>query len=137
MNPRYFTLRELLYSETAVRLGIVNIPTFEQVRLLRKFAIAILDPIRVMYGAPIMVNSGYRCKSLNKAVGGVSKSHHMCEGGYVAADITAGSKRDNLALFDLVSHSGLPYCELICENGGEWLHISWNPQKGRERAIMR
>lgn len=137
MKPKYFTLKELLYSDTAARLGIVNIPTFEQVCHLREFAVAILDPIREMHGAPILVNSGYRCKALNKAVGGVSRSHHMCENGYAAADITTGLKRDNLALFDLISHSGLPYCELICENGGEWLHISWNPQNMRVRTISR
>lgn len=137
MKPKYFTLNELLHSETANRLGIINIPTFEQVDNLRRFVIEILDPIREIHGAPIWVNSGYRCRSLNDAVGGVYNSHHMCMNGYAAADITAGTKRSNLSLFDLVSHSGLPYCELICENGGEWLHVSWNQKKLRERTISR
>jgi len=32
--------------------------------------------LREWYGSPIIVNSGYRCEALNKAVGGVSTSYH-------------------------------------------------------------
>ena len=137
MRPQYFTLEELLYSRTAVEKRIVNIPSFGQVSMLCLFAVVVLDPIRRLHGSAIKVNSGFRSPALNKAVGGVADSHHMCNDGYVAADITTGSLSSNRVLFDLIHRSTIPYCELICENGGEWLHVSWNPQKGRERAIMR
>ena len=36
-----------------------------------------LVEIREYYNKPIVINSGYRCPSHNKAVGGASKSRHM------------------------------------------------------------
>lgn len=137
MRPQYFTLSELLFSRTAIEKKISNIPSFEQVSMLCLFGVVVLDPIRRLHGSAIAVTSGFRSYALNKAVGGVENSHHCCEDGYVAADISTGSFSSNRVLFDLIHRSTIPYCELICENGGEWIHVSWNPQKGRERAIMR
>lgn len=136
MKPQYFTLQELVYSETAVTKKISNNPSFEQVDMLRMFAIVVLDPIRRLHGLPIIVNSAFRSPALNKAVGGVESSHHLCKDGNVAADITTGSAMSNRALFKLIRNSTIPYCELICENGGEWIHVSYHPQRSREPAIM-
>lgn len=137
MRPQYFVLGELLFSRTAIEKKISNIPTFEQVYMLYMFAMVVLDPIRRLHGSAIAVTSGFRSPALNEAVGGVKGSHHCCENGYVAADISTGSFTSNRVLFDKIRKSSIPYCELICENDGEWLHVSWHPQKGRERAIMR
>ena len=37
----------------------------------------VLDPAREKLGAPITVNSGYRCPKHNAEVGGVANSQHM------------------------------------------------------------
>lgn len=126
MRPKYFTLQELLYSRTAISEGIGNIPSFYQVEVLRRFACEVLDPIRSLWGAAIIVNSGFRCPALNKAVGGVTGSHHLCENGNAAADITTGCNAGNRKLFDSLCMSEIPFSELILENGGAWLHVSYN-----------
>lgn len=136
MIPQYFTLEELVYSKTAIERKIPNIPSFRQVSMLYLFAVVVLDPIRRLHGSAIVVNSGFRSRALNIAVGGVESSHHCCEGGHVAADITTGSASSNRVLFEMIRCSAIPYCELICENGGEWIHVSYHPQRGREPAIM-
>lgn len=38
--------------------------------------IAILDNLRVLYGKPMIVNSGYRCKKHNEEEGGNPNSEH-------------------------------------------------------------
>lgn len=45
-------------------------------RRIKKFAQE-LDKLREKYGCPIRVNSWYRPKDINKAVGGVSNSQHI------------------------------------------------------------
>lgn len=72
-------------STKANELGIDNLPNTECQDNLYWFVENVLDPIREIYGHPIKVNSGFRCKSVNRAVGGDNKSYHL---NGLAADIT-------------------------------------------------
>ena len=69
-----FTLEELVASATAKRLKIDNTPSKEEEARLYLLAYRILQPLRDRYGKPIRISSGFRCKALNKAVGGVPTS---------------------------------------------------------------
>lgn len=73
---KYFTFKEMIQSNTAKARGIENIPDWDDIYRLQRLIETILDPLREWYGSPIIVNSGYRCEALNKAVGGVSTSYH-------------------------------------------------------------
>lgn len=133
---QYFTLWELIKSETAERKGISNFPSFEVVDHLRQLTEEILDPMREAWGGPLTVTSGYRCKALNKAVGGVSTSAHL-EGW--AADIRPADKR-RTAKFILwaacwLEENRINYDQAIDEQiGGErWLHIALKSNDGRQR----
>lgn len=66
----------MIRSNTAKARGIENIPDWDDIYRLQRLIETILDPLREWYGKPIIVNSAYRCKALNKAVGGVSTSYH-------------------------------------------------------------
>lgn len=123
-NPKYFTFKELTASSTAAQLGIDNTPSWDEITALKMLAMDVLDPIRVLWGHPILVSSGYRCRSLNAAVGGVPKSQHRCQGMSAAADITTGTKEANLLLADMIVKSEIQYDQLIIEDGGRWLHVS-------------
>tara|TARA_R110000764_G_scaffold175862_2_gene262160 strand:+ start:205 stop:570 length:366 start_codon:yes stop_codon:yes gene_type:complete len=61
-----------------------------------------LEMTRMMYGKPMKISSGIRCKTHNKNVGGVDDSEHV---GGLAADIAVngGFERDQLVGF-LRSH---------------------------------
>ncbi|PIE73512.1 MAG: peptidase M15 family protein [Deltaproteobacteria bacterium] len=39
--------------------------------------IEILEDIRAHFKAPVIINSGYRCKEHNAKIGGASKSYHL------------------------------------------------------------
>ena len=80
-----FSLSELVYSDTAHRLGLDNTPSPAIVENLQELA-ETLQVIRDAIKAPITISSGYRCAELNKAVGGSKTSSHM-QG--LAADIHA------------------------------------------------
>lgn len=74
---KYFTIKELCASATATKLGIKNEPTLQQRNNLRCLVEKVLDPIRERWGTPVIVNSGFRCPSVNKAVMGAWNSQHM------------------------------------------------------------
>ncbi|WGL30970.1 peptidase [Dipodfec virus UOA04_Rod_611] len=44
---------------------------------LRRLCLELLEPIRDAYGFPVYVNSGYRCRQVNRAVGGSPRSYHL------------------------------------------------------------
>jgi hypothetical protein len=85
-----FMFGEFIRSPMATKLGIVNYPSeavFDDVfNNLTQLCRTLLQPIRDHYRHAVFVNSGYRCRQLNAAVGGVSRSRHMSGR---AADITA------------------------------------------------
>ena len=74
----HFRLKEFTNSATAMRHGIVNEPSTEAVKELRKLCIGTLEPLRVALGQPVIITSGYRCKALNDLIAHLSrKSQHM------------------------------------------------------------
>ncbi len=133
---KYFTLEELCASETARRRGIDNSPSPEICERLQTLIEGLLDPVRAAWGAPITVNSGYRCPKLNATVGGAPTSQHM-KG--EAADITAGSPADNKRLFDKIlemqATGKLAFDQLIDESGYRWIHISYRAGKNRNQTL--
>lgn len=116
----HFTITELTRSTTARRQGIDNTPPEQVVKNLHTLIDTVLDPARELFGAPIYVNSGYRCRELNRAVGGAARSYHMSGR---AADLNTGSTEGNKRLYEILKT--LPHTELIRERGGTWIHVAY------------
>lgn len=126
---KYFTVKELSNSTTAKKRGINNIPDINIERNIEALINNVLDPLRIAYGKPIRVNSGYRSPALNKAVGGAATSQHLTG---QAADITTGSIEGNKHLFDLAQKLKLPFDQLIDEKNYAWVHISYGARNRRQ-----
>ncbi|UPW41721.1 peptidase [Peromfec virus RodF8_10] len=96
---KYFKPYELLYSETAKVRGIDNTPVnwlaYSNVFYLGYY----LDSVRSRFGKPIVINSGYRCPTLNAAVGGVKNSKHL-DG--LAVDIKCLHNTDYVTLLQII-----------------------------------
>ena len=132
-NWKYFTLDELIHSDTADRLGIDNTPTSEAVSNIDDLVTNVLDNLRDGWGRPIIVTSGYRCKELNAAVGGTRNSQHL-KG--QAADIVSDD-------FEAFRRFVRRWCkdnefdQCIFEHGGgkEWIHISYVEGRNRRQIL--
>lgn len=133
---KYFTINELTKSSTAQRLHINNNPTQEVKDNLNKLIDNVLDPLRELYGKPIIVNSGYRCNKLNKAIGGAKNSQHLVG---QASDIRTvqNTKESNKELFDLIKNSKLPFDQLINEYDYNWVHVSYSPRNRRQVLTIK
>lgn len=64
-----FTLSEL----TVTSSRLPNIPTAAEITRLQALVTNVLQPLRNLYGKPIIVNSGYRSPAVNKEQGGSLK----------------------------------------------------------------
>lgn len=129
---KYFTIKELTHSDTAVAKRIDNTPSRAVIENLEALVFNVLDPLREAYGKPVIVNSGYRCPALNKAVGGEKNSQHM---NGEAVDITTGTKYGNKWLFEYI-RDNLPFDQLIDEYNYSWVHISLDADMCNRREII-
>lgn len=129
---KYFTIEEMIKSSTATAKRIDNTPNQTVIDSLTKLIEAVLDPLREWYGKPIRVNSGYRCKALNKAVGSKAKKSQHLYG--EAADITVGSKTENEKLFNYIKDN-LPFDQLINESNFSWVHVSYREGRLRKQVL--
>lgn len=131
---KYFTISELLHSDTAVAKKIWNGANKEQEDNMAALVGAVLDPLREIYGKPIKVNSGYRCAALNRAVKGAADSQHLRG---EAADIDTGSTAGNRKLAQLIVEKNLPFDQLIDESNYAWVHVSYKRVGNNRGQILR
>ena len=121
-----FTLKELTKTNT----GLPNLITDLEIDNLSRLCQKVLQPLRDIYGKPIIVNSGYRSDRVNKAVGGVPTSQHRRG---EAADITAGSVKENKRLFNILKT--MEFDQLI-SYGYRFLHVSYTIRKPNRKQII-
>lgn len=130
---KYFTIEELCQSETAEKLKINNNPTQEIIEHLELLIECLLDPIREAWGSAIIVNSGYRCEELNKAVGGSKTSVHKL--GWSADIRPKNGKMEEFKKFIVEFIQTRIWDQCILEKSGntEWVHISLFNNSGKQR----
>jgi hypothetical protein len=88
----------------------------------------VLDPAREKLGAPITVNSGFRCPLHNQTVGGVANSQHVRG---EAADLTC---KDNQRLAKIIVEQG-KFDQLIVYPG--FVHVSYKRQGGNRHEVLK
>ena len=133
---QHFTLEEMTKSQTASRKGIDNTAPPEVVESLKLLCEHVLEKIRIHFGRPLTINSGYRGPKLNKAIGGAKNSQHMTG---QAADIEIAGM-DNKVLFCWI-RDNLDFDQLILEYykpgipDSGWVHVSWNSTGNRKQVL--
>jgi hypothetical protein len=117
----HFTYEEFTTSQTAIRKNIINQPNEEEMRNLEALCGDILEPLRTHFGNKyVEIHSGFRCKKLNKAIGGSGRSQHRFG---QAADIKIPPNTITEIFEWVVLDSDLPYDQIIWEFN-KWIHIS-------------
>ena len=131
-----FSLNEFTKSQTALRLGIDNNPTLQQLNSMKTLCRNVIQPVRDHFGITT-VNSGFRCIPLNTRIGGSKTSQHcLGEAGDievpgVANYIVAKWIEDNLDYDQLILEF---YTTGIPDSG--WVHVSYRcPEGNRNRSM--
>ena len=132
---REVSLKELLFSETAIRLAIPNEPTDQILINLQTLIHEVINPIVSQFG-DVKITSGYRSPELCLKIGSSIKSQH-CLGMAVDCEVL-GVPNKELADW-VVNHLEFDQCILefwITEqiNSG-WVHISYNKENNRKMYL--
>lgn len=125
MLNNYFTYKEL--TKTSVK-EVDNTPNYQAKRNLVLLRQNILNPLRIAARMPIYVNSGYRSKYVNWAVGGVDNSQH-CEG--KAADIRCHDYNSTHRLQSILYN--MMFDQVIIYD--TFIHVSFNRGYNRRQWI--
>jgi uncharacterized protein YcbK (DUF882 family) len=112
----HFTLEELTHTD---HREFDNTPNDAEKANLERLALFLEQVKEVLGGKPIMVNSAYRCKAVNDAVGSKDSSQHRIG---CAADIRVPNMTPDEVVKAVIA-SGIGYDQLIREFD-RWTHIS-------------
>lgn len=113
-----FSLEEMTVSEIAERKGLDNTPNATEIANLMRTA-ALLEQVRSLINKPIIVNSAFRSKAVNDAVGSKDTSQHRIG---CAADIRVPGMTPKQVVQACID-ANIPYDQII-EEFGSWTHIS-------------
>ena len=133
----HFTLEELTHTDHRT---LDNTPNETELANIQRLAEFLEELKTVLGGKPIMVNSAFRSKAVNDAVGSKDTSQHRIG---CAADIRVPSMTPDEVVKAVIA-SDLGYDQLIREfsdpvKGGGWTHISVPSQPNgtpRKQALI-
>ena len=130
MTP-HFTLDELTHTD---HRELDNTPNESEIANIQRLAEFLEQVKEVLGGKPIMVNSAFRSKAVNDAVGSKDTSQHRIG---CAADIRVPSMTPDQVVRAIIA-SGIGYDQIIREFD-RWTHVSIpnTPEaKPRKQALI-
>ena len=130
MTP-HFTLAELTHTDHRV---FDNTPNEQELANLKRLALFLEQVKTVLGGKPIIINSAFRSKQVNDAVGSKDTSQHRIG---CAADLRVPSMTPDQVVRAVIA-SDLGYDQVIREFD-RWTHISIPNQAGgspRKQALI-
>ena len=122
-----FNLDEMIRTST----GIPNIPTDKEIENIKMLVENVLQPLRDHMNRPVIVNSGFRNKEVNKAVGGSKTSGHMLG---TSADITMGTKTLNRLIYNYI-RDNCEFRQLINEYDYSWIHVEYRVGDNKRQEL--
>ena len=133
----HITYAEATHSYEAKRLNLKNNPSAYQRANMEILAEKVFEPLREWVGGPIKINSFYRSRKLNEAIGGSEKSQH-CEGRAMDIDDVYGYKT-NAEMFNYIKDN-LDFDQLIWEFGNkknpDWVHVSYVEEDSNRKNVL-
>ena len=114
----HFTLAELTVSNAGVRAGLRNLPLGTALDNLTRLANTLEQVRALLFGAPLLVSSGFRSPAINALIGGSATSAHMRG---LAADFIAPKYGRPKAIAEAIRDSSIQFDQLIFE--GTWVHL--------------
>ncbi len=131
----HLDLSEVIRSESAKRNGISNMPIALHIENFKLLAEKVFEPVRVHFGCPIHISSGYRSAELNRCVGGSSTSQH-CTGEAIDIDMDGSSSGvTNKMVFDYIKDN-LVWDQIINEFDYSWVHVSYAANGKNRKQVL-
>ncbi len=134
-----FHFSELIHSITAVNRNMRNTPTDKHRANLIQSTKELFQPVRDILGKAVLINSGYRSETVNRAVGGSRTSAHKFGFAIDFISPSYGSPRQIAeCLVKELPKRGIKFDQLILEfpnsASGGWIHLGFKNHDGRQRG---
>ena len=111
-------------------------PIAQHIENFKLLAEKVFEPVRVHFGVPIHISSGYRSIELNKCIGGSLTSQH-CTGEAIDIDMDGSpSGVTNKMVFDYIKDN-LVYDQIINEFDYSWVHVSYAANGKNRKQVLR
>ena len=132
----FLTLAECTKSNTAIKLGIPNIPYSDDILAMNKFVEHIYQPLCEHFNCKIPFTSFYRSPALNRKISGSSTTSQHCTGEAMDLDfdVNPDLKVSNKELFEYICNH-LDFDQVINEFNYSWIHCSYSVT-GRNRKMI-
>ena len=127
MTP-HFTLAELTHTD---HRSLDNTPNAAELANLKRLADFLEVVKTTLGGKPIMINSAFRSKAVNDAVGSKDSSQHRLG---LAADFRVPGMTPDAVVRTIIA-ANLPYQQIIREFDA-WTHISISDKPRRQALII-
>jgi uncharacterized protein YcbK (DUF882 family) len=127
MTP-HFTLEELTHTDHRL---LDNTPNAQELANLKRLAEFLETVKTTLGGKPIMINSAFRSKAVNDAVGSKDTSQHR-QG--LAADFRVPGMAPDAVVRAIIA-AKLPFDQIIREYDS-WTHISINDKPRRQALVI-
>ena len=135
-----FRYSELIHSNTAIRLGIKNIPNAKHKANLIESCTKLWQPARDILGKTMIITSGYRSPLLNSKVGGSDSSAHSVG---CAIDFTSPSFGSSRAIANKLAKEfkakGIKFDQIILEfpdSDNSWVHLGYKNRKNEQNCQL-
>ena len=133
MTP-HFSLAELTHTD---HRSLDNTPNAAELANLKRLAEFLETVKTTLGGKPIMINSAFRSKAVNDAVGSRDTSQHRLG---LAADFKVPGMIPDAVVRAIIA-AKLPFDQIIREfsdpvSGGGWTHISISDKPRRQALII-
>jgi putative chitinase len=127
MTP-HFTLAELTHTDHRL---LDNTPNAAELANLKRLAEFLETVKTTLGGKPVMINSAFRSKAVNDAVGSKDTSQHR-QG--LAADFRVPGMAPDAVVRAIIA-ANLPFDQIIREYDS-WTHISINDKPRRQALVI-
>ena len=127
MTP-HFTLAELTHTD---HRSLDNTPNAQELANLKRLAEFLETVKTTLGGKPVMINSAFRSKAVNDAVGSKDTSQHR-QG--LAADFRVPGMVPDAVVRSIIA-ANLPFDQIIREYDA-WTHISISDKPRRQALII-
>jgi putative chitinase len=125
----HFTLEELTRTST----GLKNIPSTGEITHLKRLCAVCLEPLREYLKVPMLINSGFRSRAVNIAVGGSRTSDHPNGD---AVDFRTAT-HSSIKLWKLIITSGILFKQVILEHDKiNCVHLSCGDDRANKCQIL-
>ena len=137
---KHISYYEATKSQNAIRAGIENIPSGEQMVRMKLVANKCFEPVRNWHGKPIAISSFFRSFKVNVLAGGSKTSDHKTG---AAIDIDADVFNNGVTNAEIFQWclENLDFDQLISEFGTEenpaWVHISYRSKATNRNQVLR